>query len=209
MSDTKQLQITGTAAEDYHNRTQRKRRGGGTRGGRSRSTQEGGTSPGTIVQLQSSSVPPTANAPTVKPAAANILAPPATAAASTPASVSAPGTIPTGGGSAKKLHVILAPAKKKTGKVVLAPPKQKLVAAITKVGAKTRKISKKIKMSLGGLKKRLTRAHHIKQEAKKIPIETVKKTLQTAGLIKSDSKAPEAVLRQMYADFQMLKNRAL
>lgn len=172
-------------------------------------TQEGGTSPGTIVQLQSSSIPAGANAPVVKPATANILASPAQAAASTPAPANAPGTIPTGGGTAKKVKVVLAPPKKKVGKVVLAPPKQKIVTALTKLGSKTRKVSKKIKMSLGGLKKRLTRAHHIKQESKKISIETIKRALTQAGLIKADSKAPESVLRQMYADFQMLKNRAL
>lgn len=211
-SNTKQLQITGGAAEDYTNRTYKRRRSGGKRGLTAKANQirqEGGTSPGTINQLQSSSVPPTANAPVVKPSTANILASPAAAAASTPALANAAGTIPTGGGVNKKVRVLLAPPKKKVGKVVLAPPKQKLVAAITKVGNKTRKVSKKIRMSLGGLKKRLTRQHHIKQESKKISIETVKKTLTQAGLIKADSKAPESVLRQMYADFQMLKNRAL
>jgi hypothetical protein len=209
-SNTKQLQITGGAAEDYSNQTYKRRRGGGgKRGLTAKARQEGGTSPGTITQLQSSSVPSTANAPVVKPSTANILASPAAAAASTPAPANAPGTIPTGGGVNKKVRVLLAPPRKKAGNVVLAPPKQKLVAAITKIGNKTRKVSKKIRMSLGGLKKRLTRQHHIKQESKKISIETVKKTLTQAGLIKADSKAPESVLRQMYADFQMLKNRAL
>jgi len=37
----------------------------------------------------------------------------------------------------------------------------------------------------------------------------VKKTLVEAKLIKADSKAPESVLRAMYADYMMLKNRAL
>jgi hypothetical protein len=208
-SNTKQLQITGDAANDYTHHTYRRRRGG-KRGLTAKiGKQNGGTSPGTITQLQSSSVPSTANAPPVRPAPANILASPAVAAASTPATTTAPGTLPTGGGSNKKIKVILAPPKKKTGKVVLAPPKQKFATHITKGTNKTRKVSKKIRMSLGGLKKRLTRQHHIKQESKKIPIENVKKSLQEAGLIKGESKAPESVLRQMYSDFQMLKNRAL
>jgi hypothetical protein len=33
--------------------------------------------------------------------------------------------------------------------------------------------------------------------------------LETAGLIKAGSKAPETILRQMYTDFQVLKQRAL
>jgi hypothetical protein len=42
-----------------------------------------------------------------------------------------------------------------------------------------------------------------------MPIEKLKKELETAGLIKAGSKAPEIILRQMYTDFQVLKQRAL
>jgi hypothetical protein len=46
-------------------------------------------------------------------------------------------------------------------------------------------------------------------DAKKQKLEDVKKILVDAKLIKADSKAPEGVLRQMYADYMTLKNRAL
>ena len=64
-------------------------------------------------------------------------------------------------------------------------------------------------MSLNGFGKRVTRANHIRKEATKQPIAEVKKTLVSAKLIKADSKAPEDILRKMYADYMMLKNRAL
>jgi hypothetical protein len=70
-------------------------------------------------------------------------------------------------------------------------------------------VAKKIRVSLHGLNKRVTRANTIRKEATKQPIEAVKKTLVTAKLIKPDSKAPEDILRKMYADYMMLKNRAL
>ena len=68
---------------------------------------------------------------------------------------------------------------------------------------------KRIRMSLNGFGKRVTRANHIRHHAKKQSIEDVKKALIEAKLIKVDSKAPESVLRQMLSDYMMLKNRAL
>jgi hypothetical protein len=92
--------------------------------------------------------------------------------------------------------------------VILSPAKvRKLPAATEK--AKTRKVAKKIRVSLHGLNKRVTRANHIRKDASKQPIAEVKKTLVSAKLIKADSKAPEDILRKMYADYMMLKNRAL
>jgi hypothetical protein len=64
-------------------------------------------------------------------------------------------------------------------------------------------------MSLNGFGKRVTRANTIRVDAKKQKIEDVKKILVEAKLIKAESKAPEGVLRQMYADYMTLKNRAL
>jgi hypothetical protein len=95
--------------------------------------------------------------------------------------------------------------------VILSPTKvKKLPGAPQQVDkAKTRKVAKKIRVSLHGLNKRVTRANHIRKEATKQPIADVKKTLITAKLIKETSKAPEDILRKMYADYMMLKNRAL
>ena len=64
-------------------------------------------------------------------------------------------------------------------------------------------------MSLSGFGKRVTRANSIKKEANQLNIDELKKQLVEAKLIKDNSKAPETVLRHMYADYMTLKSRAL
>jgi hypothetical protein len=116
-----------------------------------------------------------------------------------------------GGVQQKPVKVVLAPSKKKQSKVILAPPKTTTTAtpAPPKTKAKTMKVARRIRMNVDGLSKKLNRAKTIKKESEKMAIEKVKSELVKVGLIKGDSKAPEGILRQMYSDFQMLKQRAL
>jgi hypothetical protein len=171
--------------------------------------QKGGFSPGTIVQLQANKTGGESNfqksTDTALAKTTTDSAPaPLQGGAKTP--VQPPPLAQTGGKSTK---VILEKKKKQT-RVVLAPTKVKKLPAPTAVAAgKTRKVAKRIRMSLNGFGKRVTRANTIRVEAKKQSIDDVKKILVEAKLIKADSKAPEGVLRQMYADYMMLKNRAL
>ena len=92
-------------------------------------------------------------------------------------------------------------------KVILEPPK-KMSAKLMASKSKTRK-SRKIRVSLSGLGKRITRHKKIQKDARVSSIEEIKKTLVAAKLIKPESKAPETMLRQIYADYQTLKNKAL
>ena len=92
-------------------------------------------------------------------------------------------------------------------KVILEPPK-KTAAKLVASKSKTRK-SRKIRVSLSGLGKRITRHKKIQKDARVSSIEEIKKTLVAAKLIKPESKAPETMLRQIYADYQTLKNKAL
>ncbi len=220
MSDPtiKQLTVTGNAAESFLNKGSRKRRRSSANktqrqdGPVQARKQEGGTSPGTIVQVQANRAP---DAPALGPdaisqaKASNSSALAKTTTNSTPATVSQSVTETKDQvGGKKPVKVILAQGKKKGTKVILSPAKvRKLPAPSEK--AKTRKVAKKIRMSLNGFGKRVTRANTIRKEATKQPIAEVKKTLVTAKLIKPDSKAPEDILRKMYADYMMLKNRAL
>lgn len=116
---------------------------------------------------------------------------------------------------AKPVKVILDPSKKRASKLVLSPPKTVIklpaadIASTHKRNNKTQKISRRIRVSVDGMKKRVFRAKTIKKESQKMPIEQLKKDLQSSGLIKEGSKAPEPILRQMYSDFQVLKQRAL
>lgn len=206
-STTKTFTVTAEAAAAM----------GGTRKRRKRTTassetmkigkemQKGGTSPGTTLQIEANRAPGGAGPP---PAAFKNSTDTALAKTTTDSSPApAKGIVQVAG--AKPVKVILEKKKKPT-RVVLAPTKvRKLnpVAPVTQ--AKTRKVAKKIRMSLNGFGKRVTRANTIRVDAKKQKIEDVKKILVDAKLIKAESKAPEGVLRQMYADYMTLKNRAL
>ena len=197
----KQVIVT---AESFKTGGTRKRRSSARKGEETRrihKEQHGGTSPGTVVALAASRGPITANAPVVK--ASNALDLVKATTNSTPAPF-------TQGGSKTPqapVKVVLAVGKKKS-RVILSPAKVKKLPGAPQQ-AKTRKVAKRIRMSLNGFGKRVTRANHIRHEAKKQTIEEVKKALIEAKLIKVDSKAPEAVLRQMLSDYMMLKNRAL
>ena len=156
----------------------------------------GSTSPGTLMQLNASRVPgaSTDGSATPDPVGVNS---PLTA-------VGAPLT-QTAGKKDAPIKIVLAAAKKKKGSVVLA-------AAKAKVGdSKTKKISKtkKVRVTISNLSKKIHKAKEIRKAATDTSIEDVKKALQKAALIKADSKAPDAMLRQLYADFMMLKGRAL
>ena len=99
-----------------------------------------------------------------------------------------------------KTKVILEPAKKHAAH--LAPPAHK------KKPNQTRK-ARKIRVSLTGLGKRMTRHKTIQKESRAVSLDEIKKTLVAAKLIKMESKAPESMLRTMYADYQPLKKKAL
>jgi hypothetical protein len=173
--------------------------------------QQGGTSPGTTLQIEANKAPGGAEPPSVPFQKATDVALAKTTTNSSPAPVSPPSpmpvTKPVQGGAVK----VILEKKKKTTRVVLAPTKVKKVnpTPSSSAPAKTRKVAKKIRMSLGGFGKRVNRANTIRNDAKKQTIEEVKKILVEAKLIKPESKAPESVLRTMYADYMMLKNRAL
>jgi hypothetical protein len=137
----------------------------------------------------------------------------------TPAPVVEPPPKPIQDGG-KRVQVILDKSKSKTRKIILSPPKKVIklpsgpeaaaaTAAAKKFPAKTHKVARRIRVSVDGLKNRVNRAKTIKKESQALSIDKVKKDLEKAGLIKAESKAPEMILRQMYIDFQVLKQRAL
>lgn len=206
-SELKQIQITGGAKEDYESLMHSGRKAKRTRKNRKEDegpTQilKGGTSPGTLVGLAASHTETTPGTPPpVGVETTGLKTYP-----SGPAPVQQAGTKKEG----PKPKVVLEPAKKEHAsqkqlpKVQLSAPKAKHSGS----ASQTRK-ARKIRVSLSNLGKRMTRHKSIQKEAKIVPIETVKKSLVEAKLIKADSKAPESMLRQIYADYQTLKNKAL
>jgi len=154
-----------------------------------------------------------ASAPASAPAAAPLPLPSAGSAGTsvaptpqppTPASPAAPQL-----GGAKKKSLVLAPPKKQTrkSKVHLAPPASK-----DKKPAQSLKTTRKIRVHLGGLKKRLCRAKTIKHDSRKKPISEIRRTLEEAKLVKpcaNGKEVPEDVLRTIFHDYMLLRNRVL
>ena len=107
-----------------------------------------------------------------------------------------------GSGSAAKL--VLAPAKTKATRkaLLLTPPGKRATKAPTKG-------TRKIRMQLSGLKKRLTRSRDISKESRVKPVEVIRQELVAAKLIREKSTVPEPVMRDIWRDYQTLRGRAL
>ena len=117
------------------------------------------------------------------------------------------------------------PAPVGGARLVLAPPKRRtriaLKAKKMRGGAEcgaadatakplmggahhTRK-ARKIHLRVKGVTSRLAKAKKAKKQAMSAPISEVKARLESAGVIKKTSKAPEAMMRNMYADLLITK----
>lgn len=110
---------------------------------------------------------------------------------------------PQDGGAKKKL--VLAQPKKTKSKVHLAAPASKRYV----------KGTRKIKIQLSCMKKRLTRAKSIKSDSRQKPIKEIRPILEAAKLIKpleagkEDSESVKKVIRDIYQDYMLLRNRVL
>ena len=108
----------------------------------------------------------------------------------------------TGGGQ----KVVLAPKKMKpAAKVLLAPKSSKEREKGRQPVHKTRKI----RVGISGMRRRLTRAKKITEDSEKKGGDEIRRTLVDAKLIKDGSKVPESLMRAMYKDYLLLKDRAL
>ena len=213
MGETKEIILTGDAADSYSNKKRRKSRRNSRSGG-------GSTQAGTIVQLQSTSSStetPTAVPDGINPSKLAAFAQPtqstipqSTIPQSTiPQSTIPQSTTPTtiGGGKPK---IVLGAPKKKMQKVVLSISKRHIQKPIELPNKnKTRKSSKKISFSLKNLRRKLNEAKTIKKHSQEKSFSEIKKVLEEAKLIKKESKAPEAMIRQIYNDYMTMKHKAL
>jgi hypothetical protein len=176
----KQFQVTAGAAEGM---------GGGKPKGRTRKAKK---EPGTVLVGKERE-----EAPVEKPVVLKqVVAKPVPVPVAVPVAVPVPVPVAV----VTPVKVVLAAAKKRD--VILAP--KALPPA-----KKTRRAHRSIKVSMAGLSRRMTRAKTIRKDASSLGLPEIKAALQKAGLIKAESKAPETILRQMYADYMMLKDRAL
>ena len=192
MEETKEIKLTGDAAESFI--SGRKTRRVSRRKNQGPSESEEVSSGMVKVNKVESPVVPSVVKAVPEPAPA-------------PVPVPAPTPEQDGGKSKKMIKVILEKKEKPKEKVVLAPAKEKV--SPVKIRSKTHKVPRRIRVSLDTLSNRMNRAKTIKKESQSSSIEAIKKALSKAGLIKADSKAPEKILRQMYLDFEQLKQKAL
>ena len=109
-------------------------------------------------------------------------------------------------------RLVLAPPKRRT-RIALKAKKmrggsesaaQEAVKPIFGGAHHTRK-ARKIHLRVKGVTSRLAKAKKAKKQAMSAPIGEVKARLESAGVIKKTSKAPEAMMRNMYADLLITK----
>ena len=225
MSETKHIQIRGGAIADFtKERKTRKRRtqdpDGLQKGGYDVPSPIGqialrqgnlNTVRGMVAKMSGGSAPPTAMLGGSAPPTPAPPAPPASASASVPgpAPMLPLPKLPQAGGAKPKL--ILEPKKKSMKKLHLAP------ASVSGSNTHKRSVSKtrKIRVNLHGMKKRLTRAKEIHKDSRHKDIDNIKKTLIDAKLIKARAEGkPESteydmMLRKTYENYMLLRNKAL
>jgi hypothetical protein len=194
----KNIQLTGSLGGGIDGKSRKK--GGKSQRKTFKIGQEGGggTSLGTMDQIEASRLPGVPPPGTPEPVGVNAPLTSAGAPLTTPVTA-----VQTAGKKDVPVKVVLAAAKKKG--VILAAAKTKVGDSKTKKASKT----KKVRVTISNLRKKIGKAKDIRKVATETGIEDVKKALQKAALIKPGSKAPDAMLRQLYADFMMLKGRAL
>ena len=208
----KRINITGGAAKDYT----------GTTGKRTRSTKKnmkGGSQPSS--QPSSQPLPGMENTKSIAIGGA-----PINQVASTPISLVTPTIRPVlhqplppqqqqqpqqqpqqQQGGSKPIKVEL---KKKhdTKKVQLHPKKIEAPKVPFVKKHHTHKV-RKVSLGISSLHKRMTRAKKMHKKVKDMPLDKLKEYLVSKKLIKSTSKAPESVLRQIAADSQIVASKAL
>ena len=205
--EVRNIQITGGAVDHY-----RKERAGGTR--KRRVHKGGDVPPGAPITAAANFVAARGIQAGLASGGSHVVTKIAVAAPpvqhKAPASASAPAPPlqkpePT---VAKVSKLTLTPPKKTPKKILLAPPGAEKKGKVGK-SVKTRKI----RVQLSGLNKRITKARHISRSSVEKPIAEVRKTREDAKLIKPLSgggeTVPEAMLRGIYKDYLLLRNRAL
>jgi len=104
------------------------------------------------------------------------------------------------------------------GGITLAPRRQNRISLRARKGGSTSGVgdvpppggggtrkARKIHIRVKGVTARVAKAKKAKKEAMGAPISQVKSKLESAGVIKKGSKAPEGMLRTMYADLLITK----
>lgn len=212
MSEVRQVQIRGGAVADYTKERKTRRR-----------RQDGGfdvPSPAAQIPITAGNMSRVTNF--VRKMSGGGDSDPAPAAPAVPAAPAAPApaanSAPVANSASAALSPLLQEGGKPKPKLILEKKKsmKKLHLAPAAVSGK-RSVPKtrKIRMNLSGMKKRLTRAKHIHGDSRKKDISEIKRILQDAKLLKPrssdkpDSPEYDLLLRNTYENYMLLRNRAL
>lgn len=217
MSDTKEIKISGGALITKKQRTRKRTSGGGladsaassatdpdvqvtaSRFASSASAALGSLGPNKIQQFGGNSTGATVNLASTR---APTNAPSAPAPVPHVSGVSPSQPAPVSGGA-----LVLTPPKRQT-RISLKPKKGGSTALSNTPpqpgGGHTRK-ARKIHLGVRGVTARLLKAKKVKKQAMMAPISDIKAKLESAGVIKKSSKAPDTMLRTMYADLLITK----
>ena len=202
MSDTKTVTISGGAASDLsggkRRRTYKKKQDGGDI-----QAVKGVESTSSVAQAAASPNSNTWLKPITNPMPPQIRPVPSYTPPISPPIVPKVETVQQGGATK---HIRVELKKKSDSKKVHLNPKKPEKHVSKKHQTKK---SRKITLGVVSLHKRITHAKKLHKKVKEMPIEVLKEKLVKAGLIKSSSKAPENVLRQIAADAAVVKNKAL
>ena len=195
-NEYKSFRFTGGAAADL----------GGTRKRGRRVKVKGGESEGESEQTikkvgGATNVFPTSTPSAILPKFANSVASGTEQQASSQAStIQIPAELAQQGGT-KQIKVEL--KKKLASKKVQLNPKRDVKEA------KHTKKARKFVLGVSSMHKRMTRAKKVHNTVEKMPLDALRKYLIQAKLIKETSKAPEAILRQIAKDSQLVGNKIL
>lgn len=195
MSDIRSIKIMGPAKDDYlkTGTRRRKKQAGGYDAPPPAPASAGDLAPNPVASLPVTSTPSSGGAKGHAPAS-NVMASP------TSASASAEKVQEQHGGKLVLLE------KKKKGGVILTrkDPRKKLSGQIGQ--------TRKLRIHMGHLRTRMTRAKDINKRSEREDIGKVVETLVGAGLIKGGGKPSEertTILRGIYRDYLQLRSNAL
>jgi hypothetical protein len=210
--EVKVFKITGEAAKAYSTGTKKKRVTRKRVGGDDESDATS-NAPNNATSNATSKVQSNANPVINLSSIASI--PPATTVNQMPTTISRqnapvepPRPVIHDGGDDKKIKVELK-KKQTTKKVQLHPKKDGSQKVPLSKKSETRKKNRKVLLGVSSLHKRMTRAKKMQKTVKEMPLDKLKEELLKKKLIKSTSKAPESVLRQIAADAQIVEGKAL
>lgn len=209
MDNVKQVAITGSAVSDYMGGGGRK-----TRRGRRAAQQQGGDNEDpvapfekkdsnarlNIIKTGGASAQP--SSPALNPPVGGINAPlnPPTLMENKNSSLTAP-IVPVPPLQGGKQKVVLAP-KQKTKKVVLAPKhQQKLHLPYKKPHKQT---IRRVCLPINVIKTKIAKTRRHIKDSQSMDIDKIRKELIASKLLNPASKAPEALLRKIYADVKII-----